>query len=149
MPVFSVTKKYKPKWNFRVVVPGFGDASFMSCSPIKPEIAKNLHWEGGSRAPQITLGRVTHPDVTLKRGATDSLDFWNWFKSAAEGDDEPRQIDVIELDRKNKELRRWSLWDCLPVSYSAGEWDNNSDENTVEELVVAVRFATLGGDNPV
>jgi phage tail-like protein len=50
---------------------------------------------------------------------------------------------VIQMDRDNSVLRRWQLYGLWPMSFTAGAWDNNSDEMTIEQLVLALDYFVL------
>lgn len=155
MAVFSAPRLFFKKFAFTVEIPGIGWAGFRSCSALSVEVAKIQHWEGGALAPNQAPGRVTTPDITLARGATSDLDVWAWMQQVIDASAmviEPlheRPVMIVQRDRRGLELRRWLLAQAWPMKFTAGDWDNHADENTIEELVLAVRYPNLGGDVPV
>jgi phage tail-like protein len=152
MAVFSVPRFFHKKFAFTVEIPGIGWAGFRSASGLRVQVAKIQHWEGGALAPNQSPGRVTTPDVTLERGATSDLDLWAWMQQVIDASAmvaEPlheRPVSIVQRDRRGLELRRWTLVAAWPTEFEAGEWDNNADENTIEKVVLAVRYPNLGGD---
>jgi phage tail sheath protein FI len=46
-------------------------------------------------------------------------------------------------DRDGTTLRRWSLARAWPTKFVAGEWDNESDENVIEQVTLAYDFFEL------
>jgi len=55
-------------------------ASFSECSGISVKVKKETLFEGGVNNQQrIILGQAEYSDVTLKRGMTNDLGFWDWM----------------------------------------------------------------------
>lgn len=150
--IATVVRSYYKKFKFVVEIAGVQFAGFKTCSEIRGQTAVIEHHEGGSLVPNKSLGRLTFPNVTLTRGATDDLDLYAWWQqtvaaSALVADpDFKRTIDIVQQDRRGLELRRWTLHLAFPTEFKAGDWDNDADENTVEELILAYDFFSLGGD---
>ncbi|MCY7320361.1 MAG: phage tail protein [Phormidesmis sp. CAN_BIN36] len=62
-------------------------ASFSECSGISVKVKKETLFEGGVNNQQrIVLGQAEYSDVTLKRGMTDDLGFWNWMNQTMTSD---------------------------------------------------------------
>ena len=117
-----------------------------------------------SRAPpslrQLSATPVCHhehfgprPDLStkLERGATQDRDLFDWLQdvaitSSGLGLVDPyykRNLDVVQQDRDGTTLRRWSLSRAWPTKFVAGEWDNESDENVIEQVMLAYDFFEL------
>ncbi|MGL5131458.1 MAG: phage tail protein, partial [Planktothrix sp.] len=61
-------------------------ASFSECSGLGVNVKKETYLEGGVNNQQrIILGHAEFTDVTLKRGMTDDLTFWQWINSVLSG----------------------------------------------------------------
>lgn len=152
MAIFGVSRQYYKKFKFEVEILGVVYAGFQTCSDIRTQVAKIEHHEGGSLIPNKSPGRVTVPDVTLTRGATDDLDLYLWMQEVvAAGSilvepDFKRTIDIVQRNRRGDELRRWTLVNAWPIDFKAGDWDNDADENTMEEVILAYDYPVLGGD---
>lgn len=152
MAIFGVQRNWYKKFNFVVEIAGIAHAGFVTCSPISIQTAKVEHREGGSLIADKQPGLVTVPDVTLTRGSTDDLDFYNWVQEVASRDAglvfpfHQRTVDVVQTNRLGAEIRRWTLVDAWPTDWTAGEWDNNADENVMETVVLAYKYPILGGD---
>lgn len=142
--VFGSPRKFHKKFKFVVEIDGFASAGFQKCSELSAEIAKVEYNEGGTLIPDKSPGRVTYTDVTLERGVTVEQDFYDWFVDVADtsantGSIDPaykRTVDIIQQDRDGNALRRWRLFNAWPQKFTAGEWDNDADENTIEMLVL-------------
>jgi phage tail-like protein len=143
--------KYHKKFKFVVEIDDFGSSSWQKCSELAAEIAKIEQWQGGKITADKSAGRVTFPDITLERGATESEDCYNWFLSTANAasnsgladGDYQKNGSVVQQDRDNKTLRRWNVTNAFPVKFSAGDWDNTADENVMESLTLTYDFFQL------
>lgn len=146
MAVVATPRTFHKKFAFRVEIDGFGSSGFSKCSALEAEIAEIKQYEGGALTPNKSLGRVEYKDVTLERGATrfDS-DMYNWFIQAVNAPANTgiaeqlvkRHLDIVQLDRTGIIVGRWSLVNAWPKMFTAGEWDNNTDEVLVEKLVLS------------
>lgn len=147
MAVKGTPRIYQKKFLFIVEFEGFGSSKFSKCSELSAEIAEVTQWEGGALIPDKSPGRVTIADVTLERGvATGDSDYYDWFTqvvnvTANKGLVTPeykRTGELIQLDRDGSILKRYALNAAWPKKLVVGEWDNDSDENVVETLVLAI-----------
>lgn len=149
MAVTATPRTFDKKFAFLFEIDGFLSAGFSKMSALEVEIAEVKQYEGGSLTPDKSPGRVDFKDITLERGATRfDLDAYAWLISvvnagANTGLSEPlfkRHADLVQLDRAGLITKRWTLFDCWPKGFTAGEWDNNADENVIEKLVICYRY---------
>ncbi len=151
MAVTGNPRSFHKKFKFIVEIDDVAHAGFQKCSELSVEIANVQYFEGGSLIPNKSPGRLTFPDVTLERGATQDRDLFDWFEEVAVtssglGSVDPnykRNLDIVQQDRDGSTLRRWSLTGAWPVKFVAGEWDNEADENVVESVTLAYDFFEL------
>lgn len=149
----GVVRSYYKRFKFIVEIAGVAYAGFQTCGRIGLDIATVEHHEGGSLIPNKGLGLVTVPPVELTRGATDDLDLWLWVQQCVAAGamlaepDTKRTLDVVQQSRPGVELRRWTLVNCFPVAWTAGEWDNGANENTIESITLNYDYPTVGGDS--
>lgn len=62
-------------------------ASFSECSGLGLKVKKETLFEGGLNNQQrIILGQTEYTDVTLKRGVTDDVVFWEWVNQTISSD---------------------------------------------------------------
>ncbi len=92
--------------------------------------------------------------MTLSRGVTGVTDLYEWHLGITNvitnfgsiGDSAfKRTADIIQFDRVGNELRRWTLYGCWPKRFSAGDWDNDADENVIESVVLVFDYFELNG----
>jgi phage tail-like protein len=151
MPVIGKPRSFAKKFAFRCEIDFVGSSAFQKCSEISVEAAKVEYYEGGSLIPNKSPGRLTFADVTLERGATQDRDLFDWFLDVADtvsglGLIDPtfkRNLDIVQQDRDGTTLRRWSLSQAWPTKFVAGDWDNGSDENVIEQVTLTYDFFDL------
>lgn len=148
MAVVGQPRSFFKQFLFRVEIPGVKSTAFQKCGEVKGDVAVIEQWEGGAIAAEKSPGRYKTADVTLERGATKDLDLWLWWKQVADvvnnggfvDDLYKRTLDIVQLDRDGTELRRWTLHDAWPISFTGGQWDNTSDANGVESVTLTYKW---------
>lgn len=151
MPVLGAPRSFFNKFKFLVEIDNITYAGFSKCSELSVEAAKIEHYEGGSLIPDKSPGRLSFSDVTLERGATSDLELYSWFEEVADasagiggvGRIDPlykRTLDIVQLDRNDAILQRWTLVNAWPTKFVAGEWDNGSDEKVITSVTLAYDF---------
>jgi phage tail-like protein len=142
------------RFKFLVDINGFTSAAFQSAAGLKFNIAVMEYWEGGALASFNEPGRATFDNLTLERGVFYDLDMYNWVLEVIEmlrdfpvgaGDISPkfkRDLRVMQLERNNEPVVVYPVFDSFPTEWAPGDFDNTSDEVSVESLVLKYRFFT-------
>jgi phage tail-like protein len=151
MPIIGNPRSFHKRFKFVVEIDSVKHAGFQKCSELSVEIANVQYYEGGSLIPNKSPGRMTFPDVTLERGATQDRDLFDWFQQVANlasglglnDIDYKRNFDIVQQDRDGSTLRRWSITNAWPVKFVAGEWDNEADENVIESVTLSFDYFEL------
>lgn len=146
--IVGTPRSFDKKFAFLIEIDGFTYFGFSKCSELKCEVAEITHYEGGTLIPNKSAGRLKFGDITIERGATRDVDMFLWFGNVANAPANigltevgyKRHMDIIQLDRDGTPLKRWSLFNAWPKEFTAGEWDNNVDENVVEKLVLCYDY---------
>lgn len=132
------------KHKFVVEVDGFTSAAWESCTELKVERTLTEYYEGGAETPDYLGGRKKFSPITLTRAKTKDDDALDWIKEVFDANIEggqilaaqKRNLDIVQLDLNGDEVERYNVLECCPTSYSAGDWDNNSDDPRKEVLVL-------------
>jgi phage tail-like protein len=74
--------------------------------------------EGNNPLTRKIPGLTKYANVTFKRGVTASNELFNWWKAAAEGNVQRRNVAVTLLDEQRNVVRRWLMRDVWPVRYA-------------------------------
>jgi phage tail-like protein len=74
--------------------------------------------EGNNPLTRKIPGMTKYANVTFKRGITASNELFNWWKAAAEGNVQRRNVSVTLLDEQRNVVRRWLMRNVWPVRYA-------------------------------
>lgn len=148
-------KHFHRKFKFQIDIHGIGEASFATCSELKAEVAKIEYYEGGAIIPYKEPGRMSFPDLTIERAVTSHDKFYHWLVDTSAAVTQAGKISsqykrpgtIYQFDRDNEIIRTWQLHGLWPLGYTAGAWDNNSDEFTMEQIVLALDYFVLGDNS--
>ena len=114
-------------------------ASFSECSGLDVQIDKDVYFEGGVNEQQrIFLKHAKFGDITLKRGITDDLTFWNWINTFLEAQPaERRNINILTFNQAGETMQVWTLLAAVPVGWKTPSMQADSTSVAIEELTLA------------
>jgi phage tail-like protein len=128
-------------------------ASFSECSGLGVKVKYERLSEGGLNNQQrIILGQSEYSDVTLKRGLTDDLAFWDWVGQIIGSDQESsasnsgitrakpvrrRNVNILLFSQAGETMQCWTLIGAVPVGWKAPALQANSTAVAIEELTLA------------
>lgn len=84
-------------------------------------------------------GNLKFNPIVLKRGVTDSTDFWTWFENAAVKGQvkENRKSGTITMyNAEHEPLAKWDLQNVFPTKISGPAFDASSTNVAVEEMTL-------------
>lgn len=144
MAITGTVRSFEKKFRFNLRIDGFGSMSFHKLSKLKVKVNVTKHREGGAMLPNKSPGLADFDPLTAERGATQDFDMFLWFKTvlnaaADAGLKDPfykRHMDVLQRERDGEIIKTWTIFNAWPTEFGAGEWDNTSDENVIEDLVI-------------
>lgn len=117
-------------FRFRIEIEGLVVGGFSEISGIQAEMETEDYREGGVNGYVHKLAKSTkHPNLTLKRGLTNSDTLWTWFHDAASGKIQRRSGSVIILNASGDESWRWNFSQAYPVKWAGP--DLKSDNSSV------------------
>lgn len=149
MPIQGTYRKLYPRFKFQVKVNGFLSAAFQKASGLKVTFGEMKYSEGGAVVSYKEPGLMEFEDCTLERGVSKDVDFYNWILDVTNvmkklpggtGMVSPnffRDLSVWQMDRDDKAAIIWNLFWGFPKEWAPGEFDNTSNDPTIETLVVA------------
>lgn len=114
-------------------------ASFSECSGLGVKIKKETYLEGGVNDQQrIILGQSEFSDVTLKRGITDDLVFWEWLnQTVSNGKKLRRNVNIILFNQAGEIMQCWTLIAAVPIGWKAPSLQASANSVAIEELTLA------------
>lgn len=134
---------------FYIEVGGSVSACFTECQGLGVTIKTEKIFEGGVNDQQrVLLGQAEFSDITLKRGITNDLGFWDWINQVLSGSSKRRNINILVFNQAGETMQSWTLIGAVPVSWKAPGLKADSSEVAIEELVLAyegMKISKSGG----
>ena len=121
-------------------------ASFSECSGLRINVKYDTFFEGGVNNQQrIILGNTKLSEVTLKRGITNDLVFWEWASrmlTQLEPNDSNlnparRNINILLFNQAGETIQCWTLIGAVPVQWQAPSLQADATTVAIEELTLA------------
>jgi len=122
-------------------------AAFSECSGLGVKVKKETLFEGGLNDQQrIILGQAEFSDVTLKRGLTNNLLFWDWISKTinltVNGSQKSnavrrRNINILLFNQAGEIMQCWTLIGAVSVGWKAPALQATSNTVAIEELTLA------------
>lgn len=130
---------------FVVDVDGNPIGRFLECSGLEMSIDVEEIEEGGQNDfVHKVPGRLTWPNITLRRGITQNDGLIEWMrKSSGEmfdgaGDKLARAtVGITMLSSSGSPIREWSVEGAFPVSWKGPQFSASDDDVLTEELEIA------------
>ena len=130
--------------HFYVELGGSIAAAFTECTGISVQIKKEVYFEGGVNEQQrVRLGHMEFADVTLKRGITEDIGFWDWAKSSLNGGNSRRNITIMVFNQKGDVMQGWTLIGAVPVTWKVPAFQASGNAVAIEELTLAYEGLTV------
>lgn len=91
-------------------------------------------------------GLIKYSNIVCKRGITNNLELFNWFKTITEGkiNSNRKNVSILLLDEEGNEASRWNFVNVWPTKYDAPDLNATGSEIAIETLELAhegmVRF---------
>ncbi|MBE9593547.1 MAG: phage tail protein [Proteobacteria bacterium] len=137
MPVAERKDPYL-SFRFLVEIQGLIVGGFSEVSGLQAETEIEEIREGGVNDYVHKLPKITkYPNITLKRGITDSDVLWNWHQDVVNGIIKRKSGFIILLDGEGNEKWRWYFEDAYPVKWLGPDLKADSNTVAVETLELA------------
>lgn len=87
-------------------------------------------------------GRQKFTDVTLKRGITDYMDFWNWRQMVVDGKvvDARKNASIFMCDTEGNPVAQWDLTNAWPTKIQGPQAQAESSTQGLEELTITYEY---------
>jgi phage tail-like protein len=73
-------------------------------------------------------------NVTLKRGITDSMDLYNWYKDVVAGKIKRQNVAIVVLDEEGKDKARFQITDAWPNKYDPMDLNAKGNDVSIETM---------------
>jgi len=135
-----------PYKNFRflVEIDGINQAGFSECSGFGSEVEVIEYREGGEQVAVRKLpGRVKFPNITLKRGVTNSRELYDWHRAVLQGQVQRKSGAIILLDDAGTPQVRWVFREAWPIKYEGPDLCAKGSDVAIETLVITCESLEL------
>lgn len=141
-------------YNFMVVIDGVSDdgaavhGSFAEVSGLELELPV-IEYRNGSE--DITVrklpGLAKYTNITLRRGITGDLTFWNWILKGVHGQVQRTDMSIVLLDENRQEVMRWKVRRAWPCKWTGPNLNATANEVAIESLEIAHEGLEIAGQD--
>ncbi len=111
---------------------------FSECTGLEATMQIDEWREGGRNDAVLRFpGRITHPNIKLRRGVTSTNDLFEWYESYARGRGKRRDGVIELLDDAGNTVRTWRFRRGLPARWAGPALHAVQASVAVEELEIA------------
>ena len=122
-------------FRFRIEIDQLIVGSFSEVSGLQVETETQEYQEGGVNDFIHKLPKITkYPNITLKRGLTDSDVLWKWHQNVVNGKIERKSGRIILLDSEEKEKWHWTFEEAYPVKWMGPDFKATDNTIAIETL---------------
>ncbi|MEL6381869.1 MAG: phage tail protein [Cyanobacteria bacterium J06626_18] len=120
-------------------------ASFSECAGLGVTLQVQSITEGGINDQQrLFLDAPKFANVTLKRGITNSLDFWTWLQKILKNETQQRRnVSILLFNQAGETMQCWTLIGAIPIGWKADSLQARSESVVLEELTLAYEGLNL------
>lgn len=140
-------------YNFEIVITGISEngkdvkGSFAEVSGL--EVAMDpIEYRNGSE--DITVRKIPglkkFTNITLKRGITGDLAFWNWIVAGMNGTVQRTEGAIIQLDENRQEVMRWKFKRAWPCKFTGPGLNAKNNEIAMETVEICHEGLSIDGD---
>jgi phage tail-like protein len=122
-------------FRFRLEIGGINEAHFSDVTGFDTTTDVIDYREGDEPTHARKLpGLNKFGNITLKRGITDSMDLYNWYKDILAGKTRRETVAIIVLDEEGKDKARFQITDAWPSKYDPMDLNAKGNDVSIETL---------------
>jgi phage tail-like protein len=134
----SVAQDPYRSFNFLVEIDAVTVAAFSEVTGLTAETEVIEYRTGGMLGGVHKLAGLTkYANITLKRGMTQNLELWNWYKNVVEGKTDRRSASIVLLNEAHQEALRWNVVNAWPRKWDGPALNARHNEIAIETLELA------------
>jgi phage tail-like protein len=122
-------------FRFRLEIGGINEAHFSEVTGFDTQTDAIDYREGDEPTHVRKLpGLTKYGNVTLKRGITDSMDLYNWYKDVVAGKIRRETVAIIVLDEVGNDKARFQITEAWPCKYDPMDLNAKGNDVSIEML---------------
>jgi phage tail-like protein len=126
-------------FRFRVEIDNISVAGFSEAT-IGPALLQSIDYREGTDAPHVRKlpGLAKFGNITLRRGVSDNLELYNWFRHVASGSTptDRRSMVIVVADESGADAARFVVDNAWPVRYESSDLNAKGNDVLIETLEV-------------
>lgn len=79
-------------------------------------------------------GLIKYPNVTLRRGLTQSHELYDWWMTVVNGNLQRRHVQIVLLDDARRDVLRWTLQEAWITNFEFGDLDAEGNDVAIETI---------------
>jgi phage tail-like protein len=122
-------------FRFRVEIGGIGEAHFSEVTGF--DISTDaIDYREGHESPHVRKlpGLNKFGNVTLKRGITDSMNLYKWYKDVVAGKIERQDVTIVVLDEIGGDKARFEIREAWPIKYDPMDLNAKGNDVSIETM---------------
>ncbi|WP_164015817.1 phage tail protein [Pyxidicoccus trucidator] len=133
-------------YNFTLLIDGVNEGHFLFCSELHVKVEALRYREGGAGPVVRRLpGPISHGDVVLRCGFTQSPELWTWFLATMSGVPLRKNVSILMLDDDGlTERLRWNLNECWPSEWKVHPLDALGQDIAIASLTLVYESLSRG-----
>ncbi|MFC4600187.1 MULTISPECIES: phage tail protein [Cohnella] len=125
-------------FRFRVEVEGLEQAGFSEVAGFDASFDVVQYREGNEViTPRKLPGLARYGNITLRWGATESMELYEWVQECINGTVERKTVTIIAIDEEGGDVATWQVIEAWPVRYTAPSFNGSGAEVAIELLELA------------
>ena len=125
-------------FRFRVEIDGLQQAGFSDISGVDASIDVVEYRVGNDPTHMRKLSGLTkYSNISLKWGATNSVEMYQWIENAINGNVERKNITIIAINEEGADIATWVVTDAWPCKYTGPSFDAKGNAVSIESLELA------------
>jgi len=125
-------------FRFRVEIEGLQQAGFSEVTGFDASFDVVPYREGNEViTPRKLPGLARYGNISLKWGATESMELYEWIQECVQGTVERKTVTIIAIDEEGSDVATWQVIEAWPVRYTAPSFNGSGAEVALELLELA------------
>jgi phage tail-like protein len=124
-------------FNFRIEIENTTLGGFRECSGLTLNTDPVDYREGTDELHVRKLtGLRKFANVVLKRGYTDNLELWNWYKKVLNGETDRRNGAIVLQNELHQDVVRWNFENGFIAKYEGPTLNATSNDVAIETIEI-------------
>ena len=132
-------------FNFEVQIDNTAVAGFRECGGLS-FTTDPVEYREGTDVPlhvRKLTGLCKFANIMLKRGITQNVELWNWYKNVLNGKEDRRNGAIVLHDEQHKPVVRWNFENGWITKWEGPAVNATSNDVALESIEIAVERVEL------